>query len=44
MKKRRMLTQSSNKEILASLRKSLSNIQRQSMEDKKLLRSLTASK
>ena len=39
-----MLTQSSNKEILASLRKSLSNIQRQSMEDKKLLRSLTASK
>ena len=40
MKKRRMSTQLSNKNILTSLRKSLSNIQRQSIDDKKLLRDL----
>ena len=44
MKKRRMSTQLSNKNIVASLRRSLSNIQRQSMNDKRLLRNLVSRK
>ena len=44
MKKRRMSTQLSNKNIVASLRKSLSNIHKQSMNDKRLLRNLVSRK
>ena len=44
MKKQRMSTQLSNKNIITSLRKSLSNIQKQSMNDKRLLRDLVSRK